>query len=182
MSAREVATRLVRAVRERVQPLPNEPPEATWRRHYAQHAPAPTVQRIADTLAPRPQTVSSAERERLVQEADALRRGAWTLFGYPVQLDDPPCWQRNYLLGKDWADAPAKAIDYRRIDIAGGVKYVWELSRGQPMVRLAQGYALTGEAGYAETCRRWQALGRGGADGAGRAGAARRVHRAAHVA
>ena len=84
--------RVARAVRERVSPLPNEPPEATWRRHYAQHAPAPTVQRIADTLAPRPQAVSSAERERLVQEADALLRGAWTLFGYPVQLDDPPCW------------------------------------------------------------------------------------------
>jgi hypothetical protein len=155
MSAREVATRLVRAVRERVSPLPKEPPEATWRRHYAQHAPLPTLQRIADTLAPRPQTVSSAERERLLQEADALRRGAWTLFGYPVQLDDPPCWRRNYLLGKDWTDAPAKAIDYRRIDLAGGVKYVWELSRGQPILRLAQGYALTGEAGYAETCRRW---------------------------
>ena len=137
MSAREVATRLVRAVRERVSPLPNEPPEATWRRHYAAHAPLPTVHRIADALAPRPQTVSSAERERLLQEADALQRGVWTLFGYPVQLDDPPCWRRNYLLGKEWTDAPAKAIDYRRIDLAGGVKYVWELSRGQPMVRLA---------------------------------------------
>ena len=30
MSAREVAMRVARAVRERVQPLPNEPPEATW--------------------------------------------------------------------------------------------------------------------------------------------------------
>jgi hypothetical protein len=155
MSAREVATRLVRAVRERVSPLPKEPPDATWRRHYVPYAPLPTVRRLAELLALCPQAVSAAEQERLVEEADALQRGVWTLFGYPVQLDDPPCWQRNYLLGKDWADAPAKAIDYRRIDIAGGVKYVWELSRGQPMVRLAQGYALTGEAGYAETCRRW---------------------------
>ena len=86
MSAREVATRLVRAIHERVSPLPKESPDATWRRHYAQHAPLPTVQRLAETLALRPQAVSSAERERLVQEADALRRGAWTLFGYPVQL------------------------------------------------------------------------------------------------
>ena len=76
--------RVARAVRERVSPLPNEPPDATWRRHYAQHAPLPTVQRIADTLAPRPQAVSAAERERLLQEADALLRGAWTLFGYPA--------------------------------------------------------------------------------------------------
>jgi len=30
MSAREVATRLVRAVRERMSPLPKEPPDATW--------------------------------------------------------------------------------------------------------------------------------------------------------
>jgi 4-amino-4-deoxy-L-arabinose transferase-like glycosyltransferase len=39
MSAQEVATRLVRAVRERVSPLPKEPPDATWRRHYAAHVP-----------------------------------------------------------------------------------------------------------------------------------------------
>jgi hypothetical protein len=96
MSAREVATRLVRAVRERVSPLPKEPPDATWHRYYAQHAPVPTLQRIAETLAPRPQAVSAMERERLLQEADALRHGAWALFGYPVQLDDPPCWRRNY--------------------------------------------------------------------------------------
>ena len=88
MSAREVATRLVRAVRERMSPLPRESPDATWRRHYAQHAPAPTVHRIADALTLRPQAVAAAERERLLQEADA----------------------------------PAKAIDDRRIDIAGGVK------------------------------------------------------------
>jgi hypothetical protein len=30
MSAQEVAVRVMRAVRERVSPLPNEPPEATW--------------------------------------------------------------------------------------------------------------------------------------------------------
>ena len=40
-------------------PLPKEPPNATWERYYAQHAPAPTLQRIAETLAPRPQVVSA---------------------------------------------------------------------------------------------------------------------------
>jgi len=57
MSAQELATRVARTVRERVSPLPNEPPDATWGRYYAQHAPAPTLQRIAETLAPRPQAV-----------------------------------------------------------------------------------------------------------------------------
>jgi len=59
MSAQEIVVRVVRAVRERVSPLPKEPPNATWERYYAQHAPAPTLQRIAETLAPRPQVVSA---------------------------------------------------------------------------------------------------------------------------
>ncbi len=153
MGASEVATRAWRMAQERFAPLPKEPPEATWRRYGFD------AERLLATLAQRlplhPDALSDAERGRLLAEADALLQRQWTLFGYPVSLDDPPCWRRNYLLGKDWMDAPAKQIDYRRIDVAGGVKYVWELSRGQPMARLAQAYALTGETRYAEKCLAW---------------------------
>jgi hypothetical protein len=107
MSAREVAMRVARAVRERVQPLPKEPPDATWRRHYAAHAPLPTVHRIADTLAPRPQTVSSAERERLLQEGGRPAGAArGRCLATPCNWTTRPAGRRNYLLGKDWAGRP----------------------------------------------------------------------------
>ncbi|GIV06060.1 MAG: hypothetical protein KatS3mg016_1635 [Fimbriimonadales bacterium] len=155
MSPSEAAARFARAVQERLRPLPQEPPEQSWQRWYPDAAIATQFQQIRARLPVHPQAVSQSERERVIQEADALLRGEWTLFGYPVRLDDPPVWSRNYLLGKDWMDAPAKAIDYRRIDVAGGVKYVWELSRGQPLLRLATAYALTGDTRYAATCQHW---------------------------
>ncbi len=153
MPPREMAVRLARAILERVRPLPKEPPEATWQRYDFDAR--PWLEMLAQKLPLHPNAVSHHECERLIAEADALLQGRWTLFGYPVQLDDPPHWNRNYLLGKDWIEAPAKQIDYRRIDIAGGVKYVWELSRHQPLLRLAQAYALTGDPRYAEKCLAW---------------------------
>lgn len=153
MTLSEIATRAFRVVRERLAPLPKEPPEATWQR-YGFNAPQ-WLATLTHKLPLHPNALPDAERERLLTEANALMQGKWTLFGYPVQLDDPPCWNRNYLLGKDWMEAPAKQLDYRRNDIAGGVKYVWELSRHQPMLRLAQAYALTGDPRYAEKCLAW---------------------------
>lgn len=155
MSPSEVAARLARAVQERLRPLPPEPPEQSWQRWYPDTVMATQFQQMRARLAVYSQAVSVSERERVIQEADALLRGEWMLFGYPVRLDDPPVWNRNYLLGKEWTDAPAKALDYRRIDVAGGVRYVWELSRGQPILRLAIAYALTRDTRYAATCRRW---------------------------
>ncbi len=155
MSPGEVVARVARAIEERVRPLPKETPEQTWRRYYPESAARAVLKSVCERLSLCPNALSEAERARVIQEADALLQGEWTLFGYPVRLDDPPVWNRNYLLGKDWMDAPAKAIDYRRIDVAGGVKYVWEPSRGQPILRLATAYALTGDSRYAETARRW---------------------------
>jgi hypothetical protein len=155
MSLQEMALRAARALRERVAPLPKEPPERTWQRFYPYLDPTEWLEQLAERLPLHPHAISDMERAQLLQEADALLQGRWNLFGYPVQLDDPPRWNRNYLLGKEWMDAPAKQIDYRRPDVAGGVKYVWELSRHQPILRLAQAYALTEDPRYAQTCLRW---------------------------
>ena len=155
MSLQEIVVRTARMLRERVAPLPKEPPEQTWQRLYPRHDPHAWLEQLSARLPLHPNAISEPERTRLLQEADALLQGRWQLFGYPVQLDDPPRWNRNYLLGKEWMDAPARQIDYRHTDVAGGVKYVWELSRHQPILRLAQAYALTGDPRYAQTCLRW---------------------------
>ncbi|MCS7066609.1 MAG: hypothetical protein NZL85_10125, partial [Fimbriimonadales bacterium] len=155
MEPREVAIRATRLLQERFAPLPKEPPEQTWQRLCPHVNLSDWLQQLGERLPLHPAALPDVERTRLLQEADALLNGKWRLFGYEVHLDNPPRWNRNYLLGKAWMDAPAKAIDYRRIDVAGGVKYVWELSRHQPILRLAQAYALTGDSCYAETCLRW---------------------------
>jgi hypothetical protein len=155
MSLQEIAVRVARALQERVAPLPKEPPERTWQRFCPRFSPQAWLEQLSERLPLHPDALSEAERAHLLREAEALLQGRWQLFGYPVQLHDPPRWNRNYLLGKEWMDAPAKQIDYRRNDIAGGVKYVWELSRHQPILRLAQAYALTGDPRYAQTCLRW---------------------------
>lgn len=147
--------RAMRIVRERVAPLPKEAPEQTWRRYYAPSTEQQWLSELPQKLDLYPECVPDALRARLIAEADDLLQGKWQLFGYSVNLSDPPDWNLNPVLGKAWIEAPAKQIDYRRIDIAGGVKYVWELSRHQPLLRLAQAYALTGEARCAETCLRW---------------------------
>lgn len=155
MSPGELALRAWQALQERLQPLPNETPTQTWRRLYPDADPSHCLHLITGALSLKLPLRDSQSLAGVLEEANALLRGAWSLFGYPVQLDDPPVWRRNYLLGKDWRDAPAKTIDYRRNDVAGGVKYVWELSRGQPLLHLACAYALMGTPEYAHTCRRW---------------------------
>ncbi len=153
MSLQEIGLRAVRMVRERVAPLPKEPPEQSWRRWVRPEA--DWLTELPKRLALYPDCLPDALRERLIAEADELLAGKWQLFGYEVRLADPPDWNLNPVLGKAWMSAPAKQMDYRRIDVAGGVKYVWELSRHQPLLRLAQAYTLTGETRYAETCLRW---------------------------
>ncbi len=155
MSLQEIGVRAVRMVREQVAPLPKEPPEQTWRRWVRPETEAHWLAELPKRLVLYPDCLPDALRERLIAEANALLSGRWQLFGYEVRLADPPDWNLNPVLGKAWMSVPAKQIDYRRIDVAGGVKYVWELSRHQPLLRLAQAYALTGETRYAETCLRW---------------------------
>ena len=155
MSLSEIGTRAWRAVQERLNPLPEEPPETTCTRALGNQPPDALLVSISERLPLHPDVLPKTERTAILQEADSLLQGRWELFGYPVLLDNPPKWNRNYLLGKDWHEAPAKTLDYRRIDVAGGVKYVWELSRHQPLLRLAQAYALTKETRYAQTCLSW---------------------------
>ncbi len=155
MSLQEIGTRAIRMLHERVAPLPQETPEQTWRRWVDPNTEAQWLADLPLRLPLYPDRVPEPERARLIAEADALLEGKWQFFGYNVRLQDPPNWNLNPVLGKEWMSAPAKQIDYRRIDVAGGVKYVWELSRHQPLLRLAQAYALTGETHYAETCLRW---------------------------
>ncbi|NUL82944.1 MAG: alginate lyase family protein [Armatimonadetes bacterium] len=154
MSPSEIAVRAARAARDRLSPLPKESPHETAERLLRRPA-IEIVREQAQRLPNDFSALSSESLARLVQEADALLEGRWRFFGYDVQFDNPPNWRKNYASGQEWPDQSAKTLDYRRIDLAGGVKYVWEPSRGGPLVRLAQAYAVTGDEKYAQTCATW---------------------------
>ncbi len=78
-----------------------------------------------------------------------------TLFGTRVTLDDPPNWRKNYITGQEWPDAPSHDIDYHSIDIAGGVKYVWEPSRHQVLTAMAYRYYRTSDEELKQMHVRW---------------------------
>jgi hypothetical protein len=90
-----------------------------------------------------------------LHEGQGLLKGEWRLFDKPVRLSDPPNWFANPLTGEEWPDVPSKRIDYRRSDIAGGAKYVWELGRLTFLHTLAVCYALTSDEQFAERFERW---------------------------
>jgi exopolysaccharide biosynthesis WecB/TagA/CpsF family protein len=95
-----------------------------------------------------------AWRERCVAEADDLLAHRVSIFGHePLDLGPTLRWNRDYRTGQDVPLAYAPSLDYRDPRVAGDVKWVWELSRHQHLVRLAQAYRLTGDGRYAaEVC------------------------------
>ncbi len=92
---------------------------------------------------------------REIAAADALLGGEWTLFGRAVRLADPPAWSRNPFSGDAWPDVSSRDLDYRRTDVAGGAKLVWELGRLTMLPTLALAWHLTGRRAYAELAARW---------------------------
>lgn len=88
-------------------------------------------------------------------DATRLLNGDWSIFGFPIRLDDPPNWRRNYITGQDWPDLPASSLDYRRNDVAGGVKFAWELGRWTWATSLAHAFHLTGDPTYRDKCLQW---------------------------
>lgn len=88
--------------------------------------------------------------ESIIQEAENVLAGKLRLFTFEVQTDVPPRWFCNYVQGGEWQAVPAHQIDYRRDDIAGGVRYCWELNRHGYFLTMAQAYLLTGDDRFAQ--------------------------------
>ncbi len=68
-------------------------------------------------------------------------------------LGTPPRWNRCPKTGVEAPLAFGKQLDYRDPLLVGDIKYLWEPNRHLQLVTLAQAYALTGEARYAEALR-----------------------------
>ncbi|MDW8289275.1 MAG: alginate lyase family protein [Armatimonadota bacterium] len=164
MSPDEIAARAWRAARSRgisagvLRPYPVDPAQCF---QYAWREEATSVYRQLLQRFPCSCHTHETWREFLLREhpqqaqaivsyAEDILQAKMRLFDFEVQTDVPPRWFRNYVQGGEWPARPARCIDYRRSDIAGGVRYCWELNRHGYFLPLALGWLLTGDRRFAE--------------------------------
>ena len=99
----------------------------------------------------------ASAREALRREAAEILVGRWLLLGhFEAKVDDPPSWQRDYLAKVDLVTAERGfRLNHRALPGGADIRLVWELSRWQPLVRLAQAAWLLNENRLAEKCALW---------------------------
>jgi len=92
-----------------------------------------------------------------IEEAAALAEGRWRLFGRDVRVTDPPRWSANLLTGAEWPDLPSRELEYHRHDVAGGVKFTWELGRLTALPSLVVASRAGAGPSHARRAARWLA-------------------------
>ena len=96
-------------------------------------------------------------RTALARDVREITAGRWRAFGHLLlAVDDPPRWHKDYFVGRDLATArSAFRLNHRQLPAGADIKLIWELSRWQQLVRLAQGAWLLNDQQAAELCLRW---------------------------
>lgn len=100
-----------------------------------------------------PAELTGALREHVSQ----ILRGEWRAFGHlPLKVDDPPKWQHDYLVGRDFQTAAsAFKLDHRAQPGGADIKIIWEPNRWNQLVRLAMAAWLLGDTRAQEKCIEW---------------------------
>lgn len=81
--------------------------------------------------------------------ADDAAAGRFSIFAMKdCQLAFPPDWNRDPKTGTHAPLDFGKTLDYRREDLVGDIKYLWEINRHLELVTLAQAYACTSNSKY----------------------------------
>ncbi len=153
MSAAEIAHRARAALRDRLLP----PAWSRWSaaeagtRLFPVHgAPLDTGRFARVAHLPPAHTLTGT-----LAAARNLAAGRWSRFGAEVALEDPPRWNVNPATGAAWPEGPSARLDYRRTDLAGGAKGVWETGRLTMLPTLALADRLEPGAGHGARALRW---------------------------
>jgi hypothetical protein len=98
-----------------------------------------------------------ALREALRQDVADILGGRWRAFGHwELKVDVPPRWQKDYLVGVDLqSDESAFKLSARQQPGGADIKVIWDPSRWNQLVRLAQGAYVLNDRPAAETCVQW---------------------------
>ena len=98
-------------------------------------------------------------RLKLRADVEHILAGRWKAFGHvPLQVDQPPRWHLDYLVGEDFFNPkPSFQLDHRKQARVGDIKLIWEPNRWNQLVRLALGAYLLNDQNAANTCQSWLA-------------------------
>jgi hypothetical protein len=90
-------------------------------------------------------------------EVDEILAGRWLAFGQmPLQVDDPPRWQYDYLVHQDFQTSEsAFKLDHRGQPDRADIKVIWEPNRWYQLVRLAHAAWLLDDSRAREKCIAW---------------------------
>ena len=139
MSAGEIASRLRNAAQARFESFAAGRPAAV---PAASNAEGPRWIAVPDR--------TQIDAAAVCTAADRTLAGRFDVFALRgAELGFPPQWMRDPKTGRVAPLGFGKAIDYRREEIVGEIKYLWEPNRHLELVTLAQAYTLTGDDRYA---------------------------------
>lgn len=95
--------------------------------------------------------------DALRRDRDAILAGKWKAFGHlPMQVDDPPRWQKDHHAGTDLeTNTVGFKLNHRSLPQGADIKLVWELSRWQQVTRLAMAAHYLRDADAARKCVSW---------------------------
>lgn len=109
-------------------------------------APPPQLRALTLRLQDAP-PLSERERDALLADAESILAGHVRLFAdRRFDIGVPPKWNRDPDSGVTGPSVFAGDIDITDRERVGDIKHVWELNRHLHLVRLAQAWALTGQA------------------------------------
>ena len=86
----------------------------------------------------------------LVGIADQILSGRVPLLGICVETGPEPAWRRDYLSGRETLPLYFRRLPYLDATKVGDHKNIWELSRHQHLVLVAQAFTLTGDVRYSQ--------------------------------
>jgi hypothetical protein len=96
--------------------------------------------------------LEEAEREALLADAEHILAGHVLLFAdRRFDVGVPPIWNRDPDSGVTAPSTFSGDLNITDRDKVGDIKHIWELNRHLHLVRLAQAWAITGEARWAES-------------------------------
>lgn len=102
-------------------------------------------------------TAPSALRDALRKDAAEILAGHWHAFGdLTLKVDNPPCWQCDYVSGRDLTTREsAFRLNHRALPGGADIRVVWELNRWQHLTRLAMASYVLDEDQPGSTCLAW---------------------------
>ncbi len=128
------------------------PPRLRARVSLDSAAPFPQGREVAQALSG---TAAAAEIQSLAQQ---ILAGDYPLLGFKsIEPGQPVAWGKDWVHGQNYPPRASRRVPYLNFNAVGDHKIIWELSRHQHLVILAQAFLLSGDPLLSqEIVRQWR--------------------------